>query len=96
MPAFDSLTKILNALQTKPLLLLMGICKHIAYNNCCGEMCQAYVGQLPSETVRTGACMQQAHSMYDSAQIFRRILRVYGRILPGIRPYTRRYTAVYW
>ena len=43
MPAFDSLTKILNALQTKPLLLLMGICKHIAYNNCCGEMCQAYV-----------------------------------------------------
>ena len=56
MPAFDSLTKILNALQTKPLLLQMGIRKHTTYNNCYGEMCQACVCELPSETVRTSAC----------------------------------------
>ena len=95
MPAFDSLTKILNALQTKPLLLLMGICKHIAYNNCCGEMCQAYVGQLPSETVRTGACNRRTACTIQHKS-FAVYFQVYGRILPGIRPYTRRYTAVYW
>ena len=87
MPAFDSLTKILNALQTKPLLLLMGICKHIAYNNCCGEMCQAYVGQLPGETVRTGACNRRTACIRFSTNL--------SPYTSSIRPYTSRYTAVY-
>ena len=56
MPAFDSLTKFLNTLQTEPLLLRMGIGKHSCNNNCCRNMFQAYVGQLPDGTVRTSSC----------------------------------------
>ena len=94
MPAFDSLTKILNALQTKPLLLRMGICKHIAYKNCCGEMCQAYVGQLPSEAARTGTCSRRTactiqHKSFAVYFEYTAVYsQVYGRILGGIRPYT--------
>ena len=94
MPAFDSLTKILNALRTEPLLLRMDIRKHTAYNDCCGEMCQAYVDQLPSETVRTGACNRRTacriqHKSFAVYFEYTAVyFQVYGRILGGIRPYT--------
>ena len=94
MSAFDSLTKILNALQTKPLLLRMGIRKHTAYNNCCGEMCQAYVGQLPSETVRTGACNRHTacRIQHKSFAVYFEYTAVYFQVYGR----NRRYTAVYW
>ena len=94
LPAFDSLTKILKALQTELLLLWMGIRNHSAYNNCCRDMCQAYVGQLPNGTVRTGACKRRktckiqhkSFAVYfESTAVYS---QVYGRILGGIRPYT--------
>ena len=82
MPAFDSLTKILNALQTKLLLLRMGIRKYTAYNNCCGQMCQAYVGQLPSETVGTGACNKRTECriQHKSFAVYSEYTAVYFQV----------------
>ena len=83
-----------NTLQTEPLLLRMGIRKHICNNDCCRNMCQAYVGQLPNGTVRTGACnrrtacriQHKSFAVYfEYAAVY---FQVYGRILGGIRPYT--------
>ena len=83
-----------NTLQTEPLLLRMGIRKHICNNDCCRNMCQAYAGQLPNGTVRTGACNRRTacriqHKSFAVYFEYTAVyFQVYGRILGGIRPYT--------
>ena len=90
LPPFDPLTKILNALQTEPLLLRMCSRKHSAYNNCCRDMSQAYVGQLPNGTVRTGACNRRT-----ACKIQQKSFAVYSEYTAVYFEYTAVYSEVY-